>query len=82
MLFPSVLLLGSIAILNGSLLHWWNKRKQDPVKRQELLAPYFENVKVEEEEEDPGSGYDRNRRAHYKAWLDLGDKHPDFQYVI
>jgi len=20
--------------------------------------------------------------AHHKAWLDLGDKHPDFQYVI
>ena len=79
--FTSVLLLGFTAILNGSLLHWWNKKKQDPVRRQELLAPYFENVDVEVEE-DSGSEHDRNGRAHRKAWLDLGDKHPDFQYVI
>ena len=64
--FTSVLLLGFTAILNSSLLHWWNKRKQDPVRRQELLAPYSENVGVEVEE-DSGSEYDRNGRADRQA---------------
>jgi len=64
--FTSVLLLGFTAILNGSLLHWWNKKKQDSVRRQELLVPYFKNVDVEIEE-DSGSEHDQNGRAHCKA---------------
>ncbi|KAF5353280.1 hypothetical protein D9756_008136 [Leucocoprinus leucothites] len=72
-----ILLLGLTAIANGLMLHWFNKRKQDPAKRQELLAPYFESVKADFE-----SDYSRTEEANKRAWLDLGDKHPDFKYVL
>ncbi|KAJ3568326.1 hypothetical protein NP233_g5782 [Leucocoprinus birnbaumii] len=72
-----IALLGLTAIVNGLMLHWFNVRKQDPVRRQELLAPYFESVK-----EDYESDFSREEEANKRAWLDLGDKHPDFKYVL
>ncbi|KXN92713.1 hypothetical protein AN958_06991, partial [Leucoagaricus sp. SymC.cos] len=71
------LLLGLAAVVNGLLLHWCNKRKQDPAKRQELLAPYFQSVKGDSESDLSGT-----EEANRRAWLDLGDKHPDFKYLI
>ncbi|KAF5353447.1 hypothetical protein D9756_008145 [Leucocoprinus leucothites] len=72
-----ILLLGLTAVANGLMLHRFNKRKQDPARRQELLAPYFESVKADSE-----SDHSRTEEANKRAWLDLGDKHPDFKYVL
>jgi len=72
-----VVLLGVTAICNGLFLHWSNKQKQDPIKRQAMLAPYYEGAKGVPKSENRGE-----EEANKEAWIDLGDKHPDFKYAL
>ena len=65
------------AIFNGLFLHWSNKQKEDPIKRQAMLAPYYQRVKGV-----PKSEYAGEEAATTQAWIDLGDKHPDFKYTL
>ena len=54
-----------IAILNALYLRRQNRLKIE--KRDEILAPYMED----------GKSTDGGERA----WLELGDRHPDFKYT-
>ncbi|EKM76237.1 hypothetical protein AGABI1DRAFT_122806 [Agaricus bisporus var. burnettii JB137-S8] len=73
-----------IAIINALFLSRRNREKQDPVKRQQILAPYHksnavglkaDNLECEFEEE-------LSVEANKRAWLELGDRHPDFKYTL
>ncbi|KAF9038139.1 MFS general substrate transporter [Panaeolus papilionaceus] len=58
---------GLVALANMAYLHRQNKLK---VKDRELLlAPYAKD--------DEKAGFDEK-----KAWLELGDRHPDFKYIL
>ncbi|KAF8817612.1 MFS general substrate transporter [Phlegmacium glaucopus] len=56
-------------LLNMAYLSWRNKVKQRPGVRAKLLEKY----PVGEKEGDDGS---------LNAWMDLGDRHPDFVYTL
>ncbi|PPR06291.1 hypothetical protein CVT24_001097 [Panaeolus cyanescens] len=58
---------GVLAIVNMIYLNHQNKLKV--TKREELLAPY--------RKDDEKEGYDEA-----KAWIELGDRHPDFKYIL
>jgi hypothetical protein len=69
-----------ISIINAFFLSRRNKEKQDPVKRHNILAPYHDSniteVDLESESNEP------SKEANKRAWLDLGDRHPDFKYTL
>lgn len=56
------------AVLNVFYIRWAQRRKEQ--RRNALLAPYTTDASGMME----GSG-DR-------AWVELGDRHPDFKYAI
>ncbi|KAF9038140.1 MFS general substrate transporter [Panaeolus papilionaceus] len=58
---------GVLAVVNMIYLNRQNKLKVS--KREELLAPY--------RKDDEKNGYDEA-----KAWIELGDRHPDFKYIL
>ncbi|KAL5530811.1 hypothetical protein ACEPAF_7069 [Sanghuangporus sanghuang] len=60
-----------LSILNVLYLTWATQKKQS--ERAETLAPY-----IKEDLEDPNVRRDGGDRA----WVELGDKHPDFHYAI
>ncbi|KAF7760022.1 hypothetical protein Agabi119p4_11717 [Agaricus bisporus var. burnettii] len=75
-----------IAIINALFLSRRNREKQDPLKRQQILAPYREsnavglkddNLECELELEE-----ELSVEANTRAWLELGDRHPDFKYTL
>ncbi|KAF8883333.1 MFS general substrate transporter [Gymnopilus junonius] len=53
---------------NMAYLSWRNKAKSLPGRREEILRKY------EEEQDGDEDGL--------KAWMDLGDQHPDFKYTL
>ena len=55
-----------IALVNIAYLSWRNKVKRRPEVREKLLEKYSTC------ERDGG----------LKAWMELGDRHPDFVYMI
>ncbi|KAJ3503782.1 hypothetical protein NLJ89_g8279 [Agrocybe chaxingu] len=55
------------AFLNMAYLHYKNQSKQRPGYRERKLAKYGD-------ENDPD--------ASLRAWMDLGDKHPDYRYTL
>ena len=55
------------SFVNVVYLSWRNKIKKRPEKRAELLDKYKRN-------EDDEGGLD--------AWIELGDRHPDFVYTL
>ncbi|PPR06287.1 hypothetical protein CVT24_001093 [Panaeolus cyanescens] len=58
---------GLVAIINMIYL---NRQNQLKIKRrEELLAPYADD--------NEKAGYDQK-----KAWIELGDRHPDFKYIL
>ena len=59
--------MGSLA--NVAYLSWRNKVKKRPGVRAKLLEKYLTAGK---ENEDDGG---------LKAWIELGDRHPDFVYT-
>ena len=60
-------MLGCLA--NMAYLSWRNKVKKRPGIRAKLLEKY---VTIDKEGEDGG----------LKAWIELGDRHPDFMYTL
>ena len=64
--FYSTIAIISLAIINALMLSYANKRKKE--KRSEILAPFST------EKEPDGDAL--------TAWIELGDRHPDFRYVI
>ncbi|KAG7085987.1 hypothetical protein E1B28_003510 [Marasmius oreades] len=59
-----------LAIVNGLYLRRQNRIKRE--RRSEILAPYLEDGAGKSE--DGGDGGER-------AWMELGDRHPDFMYT-
>ena len=57
------------ALINRTYLSWRNKVKKRPGVRAKLLEKYTVD---EKEGEDAG----------LKAWVELGDRHPDFVYTL
>ena len=65
---PSAVLIIIGAGINALLLNHMNKQKTQ--RRDEILAPY--NI-----DSDDSKGSEAIR-----AWVELGDRHPDFKYTI
>ena len=59
-------------LVNVAYLSWRNKVKKRPEVRAKLLEKY---VIAEKEGGEDGLG-------GLKAWIELGDRHPDFVYTI
>ena len=57
------------AFINIAYLSWRNKVKKRPEERAKLLDKY----KGEDEEDEAG---------RLDAWMELGDRHPDFIYTL
>ena len=53
-------------------LSWRNKVKKRPEERAKLLDKY--NLKGNDNDDDDKGGLD--------AWVELGDRHPDFVYTL
>ena len=62
----SAIVLVIIALVNVAYLSWKNKVKKRPEERKKLLEKYMV------------LGEDGN----LKAWIELGDRHPDFVYTL
>lgn len=60
------------SLINIAYLSWRNKVKKRPGARAKLLEKY-----IEDEKELGGSDDGRLR-----AWIELGDRHPDFVYTL
>jgi predicted MFS family arabinose efflux permease len=60
-----------ISLVNMAYLSFRNKAKKQPEKRAELLDKYM--VANERGEYDDGK---------LRAWIELGDRHPDFVYTL
>lgn len=58
---------------NMAYLSWKNKVKKRPEERTKLLEKYI-TVDKEGEIIDKDGGL--------KAWIELGDRHPDFMYTL
>ena len=77
MLIPPTPLNSSILVVVGCLvnmayLSWRNKVKKRPEERAKLLDKY--NLKGNDNDDDDKGGLD--------AWVELGDRHPDFVYTL
>ena len=59
--------------LNALYLTYAQRRKE--ARRAELLAPYMHDSDVDSDTGTVKDGGD-------KAWVELGDRHPDFKYAI
>ena len=59
------------SLVNVAYLSWRNKAKKRPEVRAKLLEKYVADEKTE--------GDDGGR---LKAWIELGDRHPDFVYTL
>ena len=60
-------------LANVAYLSWRNKVKKSPGARENLLEKY---LTVEKE------GETINKDGELKAWIELGDRHPDFMYTL
>ena len=67
----SSILIIVLALVNVAYLSWRNKVKKRPEERAKLLAKY---CKAKDDADDGGGGLD--------AWMELGDRHPDFVYTL
>ena len=56
-------------LVNVAYLSWRNKVKKRPEVRAKLLEKY---MTADKESEDGG----------LEAWIELGDRHPDFMYTL
>ena len=63
-----ILIVGSL--INIAYLSWRNKVKKRPGVREKLLEQYT----------IPGKGIDDD--GGLGAWIELGDRHPDFVYTL
>ena len=55
--------------INMAYLSWRNKIKKRPGERAKLLEKYVVTD-------------DTNDNGGLKAWMELGDRHPDFVYTL
>jgi len=67
--FSTIVVVGSF--VNVAYLSWRNKVKKRPGERARLLEKY---VVSEKQSDDDDGGLD--------AWMELGDRHPDFVYTL
>ena len=56
-------------------LSWRNKVKKRPGVRTKLLQKYAALAAANKETDDGGDG-------GLSAWIELGDRHPDFVYTL
>jgi hypothetical protein len=70
------------SILNAFFLSRRNKEKQDPIRRQNILAPYHDSNIINEADLESEEPKEPAKEANKRAWLDLGDRHPDFKYTL
>lgn len=69
LVFTIVVIAGSL--LNMAYLHWQNKKKNRAGYRENVLAKY------------QGSDGEKDAvEANLRAWIELGDRHPDFRYTL
>ena len=59
--------------MNMVYLSWRNKVKKRPGVRTKLLQKYHDAAAAEKEIADDGG---------LSAWIELGDRHPDFVYTL
>ena len=60
--------------INEAYLSWKNKIKKRPEERAKLLGKY------EGDDDDDNDNDDNEGRLD--AWIELGDRHPDFVYTL
>ena len=65
------------SLVNMAYLSWRNKVKQRPEERARLLEKYVvtdkEGATADDDDDDDG---------RLDAWMELGDRHPDFVYTL
>ena len=71
--WTSSILVVLISLVNVAYLSKRNKIKKRPGERAKLLDKYVVANKQGEEEDDDGK---------LRAWIELGDRHPDFVYTL
>ena len=69
LLLGSCILVVVCALTNMTYLSWRNKVKKRPGVRVKLLEKYAVDEK-------------RGEDGKLSAWIELGDKHPDFVYTL
>lgn len=69
----SSLLIALFAALNAFYPAYTQRQKE--ARRYELTAPFIYNS-------DPDSESGAMKDGGDKAWVELGDRHPDFKYAI
>jgi len=67
LVFSILVVIGSL--VNMAYLNWKNRQKQRPGYREEILAKYYSTGETDKE-------------ANQKAWMELGDRHPDYRYTL
>jgi len=67
LVFSILVVVGSL--VNMAYLNWKNRQKQRPRYREEVLAKYYSAGGTEED-------------ANLRAWMELGDRHPDYRYTL
>jgi len=67
LVFSILVVVGSL--VNMAYLNWKNRQKQRPGYREEVLAKYYSAGGTEED-------------ANLRAWMELGDRHPDYRYTL
>ena len=60
--------------MNMAYLSWRNKVKKRPGVREKLLEKHVVAAATDKEGVDDGGGL--------SAWIELGDRHPDFVYTL
>jgi hypothetical protein len=61
------------SFVNVAYLSWRNKVKKRPEERAKLLDKY---------KSEDGDGNDNDEGGGLDAWMELGDRHPDFVYTL
>ena len=69
----SSILIVVISLVNVAYLSWRNKVKKRPEERAKLLDKY--KLKGAGDDDDDEGG-------RLDAWMELGDRHPDFVYIL
>ena len=67
LVFSILIVVGSL--VNMAYLNWKNRQKQRPGYREGVLAKYYSTGETDKE-------------ANQKAWMELGDRHPDYRYTL
>ena len=70
-----------ISLVNVAYLSLRNKAKKRPGERAKLLEKYVGATRKHLEGEEEKEGHD-DHDGKLRAWIELGDRHPDFVYTL